>query len=282
MRLDSYLATHWPEYSRSQWQKYIQAGYIQVNDTPEISPKTQLGEDDVVRPKLPPSPDFAGRTLPVLYEDEYVIVINKPSGTLTHAKGPVVEEFTVADFFRTRLREKDETNRPGIVHRLDRETSGILIGAKDKSTKGLLQKQFQDRRAKKTYLALIDGKPAHGSARIELPIERNPKAPASFRVGANGKSASTQYRVLSTGTRYSLVELRPETGRTHQLRVHMAYLGTPIVGDTLYGGSKSPIDRLCLHAQSLEITTPPSTRRTFTAEPPADFASLSRSPDTRG
>lgn len=271
MRLDAYLAQYWPEYSRSQWQKYVAAGYVKINGVIVTVSKTSLGEDDEVTVHVPDAPVFNDKTLPIVYEDDHVIVINKPSGILTHAKGPVTEEFTVADFVRPRLTEPDETNRPGIVHRLDRETSGVIICTKDKTTKSLIQKQFQDRRAKKTYLAVVQGRPKNDSARLELPIERNPKAPASFRVGPNGKTATTTYQVLASTGDYSLVELKPETGRTHQLRVHMAYIGTPIVGDTLYGGGKSPINRLCLHAKGLEITIPPSDRRTFSVEPPDDF-----------
>jgi 23S rRNA pseudouridine1911/1915/1917 synthase len=172
------------------------------------------------------------------------------------------------------MKEKDTTNRPGIVHRLDRDTSGILICAKDGETKGKLQKQFQDRKAHKTYLAVVQGTPKKTAATLDLPIERNPKKPSTHRVGVNGKAAVTRYEVVASDGKHSVVRLHPETGRTHQLRVHMAYIGTPIVGDRLYGSEKSPIDRLCLHAESLEITIPVSRRETFTAEPPADFKAL--------
>jgi 23S rRNA pseudouridine1911/1915/1917 synthase len=274
MRLDQYVAQFWPEYSRSVWQKHIANGYVRVNGDVQLSPKFQLGEDDEVTVDIPAAPDYSSETLPVLYEDEHVIVINKPAGVLTHSKGEVNEEFTVADFARARMSEPDETNRPGIVHRLDRDTSGVIICAKDRATKGALQKQFQDRKAHKTYLAVVKGTVKQQAATIDLPIERNPKKPAMHRVGPNGKHAITRYEVIATDGRMSVVRLHPETGRTHQLRVHMAYLGAPIVGDRLYGSEKSPINRLCLHAESLEITIPTSRRETFTAEPPADFTEL--------
>lgn len=274
MRLDAYLAQYWPEYSRSQWQKYITAGYVQVNGSVETSAKRTLGEDDEVTTHVPDQPDFSDDMLPIIFENDDVIVINKPPNVLTHVKGAVSEEFTVADFVRRHMTEPDETNRPGIVHRLDRGTSGIIIAAKNSVAKRHLQKQFQDRKAKKEYIAVVAGRPKHEKARIELPIERNPKAPASFRVGAGGKSAVTDYEVVAANDKYSVISLRPVTGRTHQLRVHLHELGTPIVGDTLYGGAKSPIDRMCLHAKSLEITLPGGDRRTFTAEPPADFTDL--------
>lgn len=274
MRLDQYMAQYWPEYSRSTWQKYIEMGLVNVNGKPQTSIRQQLGEDDEVQVATLPVVDSANKTLPVVYEDEYVLVINKPSGVLTHAKGEVAEEFTVADFVKAKMKVPEQTNRPGIVHRLDRATSGVLIAAKDAQTKHLLQKQFQDRKAKKVYIALVKGRPKLDNAVLRLPIARNPKEPSSFRVDPNGKPAETSYRVLATNRKYSVLELKPLTGRTHQLRVHLAYIGTPILGDTVYGGSKSPIGRLCLHAQELEITIPPSLRKTFTASPPSDLQEL--------
>lgn len=271
MRLDQYVAQFWPEYSRSVWQKYILAGYVKVNGEVVTVSKVTLGEDDEVTVEIAADPDFSKHTLPVVYEDEHVVVINKPHGVLTHAKGEIVDEFSVADFMRPKMTEPDETNRPGIVHRLDRDTSGIIICAKDKETKTLLQKQFQDRKAHKTYLAIVRGVPKELSATLDLPIERNPKKPSTHRVGVNGKQASTHYEVIGSNKTHSVIRLTPRTGRTHQLRVHMAYIGVPIVGDRLYGSPKSPIDRLCLHAESLEITIPTSHRETFTAKPPEDF-----------
>ena len=246
MRLDQYVAQFWPEYSRSVWQKYIAAGYVKVNGEVQLSAKYKLDEDDEVTVEIPAEPDFSEHELPVIYEDDHVVVVNKPTGVLTHAKGEVVDEFTVADFVKARMTEPEDSNRPGIVHRLDRDTSGILIAAKDAETKGKLQKQFQDRKAHKTYLAVVKGTPKEHTATLDLPIERNPKKPSTHRIGVNGKSAITRYDVVASDGKYSVVRLKPETGRTHQLRVHMAYIGTPIVGDKLYGSEKSPINRLCL------------------------------------
>lgn len=274
MRLDQYVAQFWPEYSRSVWQKYILAGYVRVNDVIITSTKHELGEDDEVTVHIPEEPDYSASELPIIYEDEHVLVLNKPAGVLTHAKGELSEEFTVADFVRSKMTERDTTNRPGIVHRLDRDTSGIIICSKDNETKGQLQKQFQDRKAHKTYLAIVRGVPKKSSATLDLPIERNPKKPSTHRVGVNGRHAITRYEVLASNGTMSVVRLHPETGRTHQIRVHMAYIGTPIVGDRLYGSEKSPINRLCLHAEALEITIPTSRRETFVAEPPADFKKL--------
>ncbi|MFS8118942.1 MAG: pseudouridine synthase, partial [Microcoleus sp.] len=158
VRLDTYLAKKFPEYSRSQWRKYCDAGCALVNGLAK-APKTLLKFTDKVTIELPEAVNYDDHTLPIVYEDGDVIVINKPVGTLTHAKGAVSEEFTVADFASFRTTDGLDTNRPGIVHRLDRATSGILIIAKNTEAKRHLQKQFQDRKAKKTYLAIAHNVP---------------------------------------------------------------------------------------------------------------------------
>lgn len=210
--------------------------------------------------------------LPVLYEDNDCVVINKPAGVLTHAQGALSTEATVASFLRDKLQDL-EGARGGIVHRLDRATSGVIICAKNQAALSFMQKQFQQRKTKKTYMAIVKGHLKLKEAVIDMPIERNPKAPATFRVGINGKSATTQYKVIQESKDYSLIEMKPLTGRTHQLRVHMAEQGHPIVGDPLYGNGSFG-DRLFLHALSLEITTPDRERRTFTAPLPKEFTDL--------
>lgn len=273
MRLDVYVAQYWPERSRAQWQKLIREGRVFVNGTPVTQVSCELGEDDEVTIKAPKPPVLAGE-IDVVYEDDDVLVMNKPSGTLSHAKGLTPEEFTVADFVRRHMKDHDDSMRPGIVHRLDRDTSGLIIAAKHEAAKSYLQRQFQDRKAKKAYIAVVSGHPKQDAARISLPIARNPKRPSSFRVDPSGKPAQTDYEVIGSNHHYSVLKLKPFTGRTHQLRVHMAYIGTPIVGDSLYDGGKSPISRLCLHAAELEITLPSRTRQTFTAPLPDDLRGM--------
>lgn len=271
MRLDQYMAHYWPEYSRSTWQKYIKLGYVTINGVVKSDPSYVLGEDDEVKSDIPEKVDYSERTLPVIYEDENVIVINKPAGVLAHSKGAINEEFTVAEFFRGLTTYNLETDRPGIVHRLDRDTSGVMIGAKNPETASLLSRQFQDRRAKKEYVAVLDGVPKELKAHIDLPIGRNPKAPSTFRIDPNGKSAQTYYEVTRYDNKGCLVTLRPTTGRTHQLRVHMAYLGTPIRGDVVYGKAAK---RLYLHAARLEVSIPGSAsnqRKVFEAPIPEEF-----------
>lgn len=270
-RLDLWLAENYPDMSRSTWQKHIKAGRVSVNRTVITSPKTDVSVADNVAIHLPDEPDYSADELPIIYIDENVIVINKPVGVLAHAKGAENDEFTVADFFARYTGAGLDTNRPGIVHRLDRDTSGIMIGARNEEAQALLARQFADRKTKKIYVAILSGTLKQKEATIELPIGRNPSAPSTFRVDAGGRMAITHYKVLAENNGETLVELRPVTGRTHQLRVHMAYLGAPIKGDRVYG---RPSDRLYLHAKSLEITIPKGDRRVFEAPLPDAFKGL--------
>ncbi len=268
VRLDQELAERYPDISRSTWQKYIKSGYIAVNGTVQSSTKFDILKSDDIAVSIPAETDYSESTLPIIYIDDNVVVINKPVGVLSHSKGAINDEFTVADFFRRYTTYNLETNRPGIIHRLDRDTSGIMIGARNSQTAVLLQKQFADRRAKKTYIAVLDGIPKLPKAQLDLPIGRNPSAPSTFRVDVKGKSALTRYEVIDETDKLSLVKLYPRTGRTHQLRVHMRYINTPILGDKVYG---KPADRLYLHAMSLEITIPVGERRIFEAPIPTEF-----------
>lgn len=215
-------------------------------------------------------------TIPILYEDDDCIVMNKPAGVLTHAQGLLHNEATVASFLRAKLAKELVGERAGIVHRLDRATSGVIIGARNALALSLLQKQFAQRKVKKAYIAIVEGQLKQKEAVIDMPIERNPKAPATFRVGLGGKSAQTHYTVIKESNHASLLELKPQTGRTHQLRVHLAQLGHPIIGDAVYGKGRFG-GRMYLHAQSLEITLPAShERRTFTAPLPKEFSQYMR------
>lgn len=269
MRLDLLLSARYPEKSRSTWQKYIKAGYVSVNNTVVRQPKQDVTEADHIAISLPDATDYSHTELPVIFIDDDVIVVNKPAGVLTHSKGEMNDEFTVAEFFRRFTTVGLDTNRPGIVHRLDRDTSGVIIGARTPEAFELLKRQFSDRVAKKTYLAITQGTLNQPVATIDIPIGRNPSAPSTFRVDSKGKPATTHYRVLEAHNDLSLIALKPRTGRTHQLRVHLAHLGVPILGDRVYGKKG---DRLYLHAYELEITTHAGERRTFTAPVPDSFA----------
>ena len=271
-RLDIHLSTTFdPSISRSLWQKYIKAGHVSVNQRVVTAPKFEVDETDEIAVKLPEQ-EQASAELPVLYEDDDVMVVNKPSGLLTHAKGGLSTEPTVAEIIRPKTSFASDTDRPGIVHRLDRDTSGVLIIAKTAEAAAHLQQQFAQRTAKKTYLAVTDGIPKLSAAKIDLPIGRNPSAPSTFRIDPNDKPAQTTYRVLAATDNQALIELKPTTGRTHQLRVHMAYLNTPILGDRVY--SKPNASRLMLHAHKLEITLPSGERKTFEAAVPKEFKDI--------
>lgn len=268
-RLDVFVAAQHPTLSRSFIQKLCQDGRVTVNGKIEKTGYKLRYGDEVIANYNPGDFRVEEIELPLIYEDEDCVVIDKPAGVLTHALGIHGSEASVASFLRSRVTDIDG-ERAGIVHRLDRATSGVIIGAKNQRALSLLQKQFSQRKVKKTYVAVVEGHLDPREAVIDMPIERNPKAPATFRVGPNGKAARTAYEVLEDGETYSLVELRPETGRTHQLRVHLAKVGHTIVGDPLYGKGKYG-DRLFLHALSLEITLPSGERKTFTAPLPATF-----------
>jgi 23S rRNA pseudouridine1911/1915/1917 synthase len=270
-RLDLFLSEKYPDVSRSTWQKYIKAGFITVDDNVITSPKQEINTAAKVIIATPEAQDHSTHTLPIVFLDDNVIVVNKPIGVLTHSKGALNDEFTIADFFRRYTTFGLDTNRPGIVHRLDRDTSGVIIGARNPETASLLQKQFSERRVKKTYLAILDGRVKEKEAIIDLPIGRHPTAPSTFRVDSKGKSALTRYKVLEEQQGKCFVELMPLTGRTHQLRVHMQYLQAPIYGDRIYG---SDADRLYLHAWQLEVTIPNSERKVFTAPIPPEFTKL--------
>ncbi|HMS50369.1 MAG TPA: RluA family pseudouridine synthase [Candidatus Saccharibacteria bacterium] len=271
-RLDRTLVTAFPQYSRSVLEKIIATDLVTVNGmVARSSYKTRFGDVIVVDLHMlrQPVPDIS---LTVLYEDADIIVIDKPSGVLTHAKGTLHNEATVATFIKSRLNDSSDwraTNRAGIVHRLDRATSGLIVCAKNQITQTFLQKQFADRKIKKLYIAAIAGTLEAPEGMIDIPIERNPKKPSTFRAGPNGKSAQTHFKTVDVQEKCSLVELRPITGRTHQLRVHLQYLGHPIIGDTVYGGA--PYGRLCLHAASIELTLPSKERKVFTSNLPREI-----------
>jgi len=269
-RLDVFLGTHLTRLSRAFIQKLCETGKV-TKDNKELRAGYKVREGEVIdvaydEAELDVIPTI---DLPILYEDDDCVVINKPAGILTHAQGHLSNEATVATFLRDKLQDL-EGARGGIVHRLDRATSGVIICAKNQAALSFLQKQFAQRKAKKTYMAIVEGLPDPAEAVVDMPIERNPKAPATFRVGVNGKPSVTHYKVVKNTPKYSLLELKPTTGRTHQLRVHLAEQGHAIIGDPLYGSGAFG-DRLYLHALSLEITTPDRERRTFTAPLPDEF-----------
>ncbi len=264
-RLDLLLVEKYPDYNRSTLQSFIEKGFVKADG--KIIKKANLKFEKTVELSLEIPEEFKKRTIerpPVIFEDENVLVLDKPAGLLSMAKGEFCPEPTLEDFGL-------------LVHRLDRDTSGVVILAKNPETQTYLRKQFQDRKTHKTYVAVVEGSPKLDEALIDLPIARNLNRPTTFKVDPNGKEAKTLYKVLRRNEKYSLLELKPVTGRTHQLRVHLKYLGTPILGDRVYGSAKPDSKiRLYLHAKSLEITIPDGDRRVFESKIPEEFENVFR------
>ena len=256
VRLDILMKEIYKSYNRSSLQKFIESGFVRVDGEMVLKPNAKFSRGVKIDLKVPEIVKNTDLVPEVVYEDENVLVVNKPAGLLSEFKGEYCPEATLADYGL-------------IVHRLDRDTSGVIILAKNEETQSMLRRQFQERKTHKTYFAVVLGRLKLDEARIDLPMMRDLKRPTTFRVDSNGKPAETFYRVLKTDGAHSLLELRPTTGRTHQLRVHMKYLGHPILGDPVYGEEKA--DRLYLHAGRLEITLPGGVRKVFEVPMPESF-----------
>jgi 23S rRNA pseudouridine1911/1915/1917 synthase len=284
-RLDQFLRSELPEHSRAFLQKLIEQGHIVVNGgTAKASYKVRL--DDKVRIEIPPPRLLA--TLPeeivldVLFEDTDLIVVNKPAGLVVHPAAGNYEHTLVNALLhhcRGELAGIGGVERPGIVHRLDKGTSGCIVVAKtDLAHKGLVA-QFKSREVKKIYHAVCWGKFARPSGRIETIIGRSERDRKKMSVNASrGRPAMTDYRVLKQLAEFALVELHIHTGRTHQIRVHMAHLGHPVVGDATYGRARQTnisVARPLLHAYKLGFTHPRSQKLLeFTAPVPDDMVNL--------
>ena len=259
IRLDTMMVGIYKSYNRSTLQKFIKNGFVKVDGEKVIKPNALFEEGVKIDLEIPDEMKNADVKPEVSYEDENVLVLDKPAGLLSMAKGGYCPEKTLEDFGL-------------LVHRLDRDTSGVVILAKDPKTQTFLRRQFQDRKAHKTYYAVLTGVPKLTEARLNLPIMRDLKHPTTFRVDPRGKQSETFYKVLKSDGKHALVELKPTSGRTHQLRVHMKYLEHPIIGDPIYGTEEA--DRLYLHAGALEITLPGGKRQTFEAKMPESFENV--------
>lgn len=272
-RLDTYVTEQLQPISRAHAAKLIASGEVLVNGERAFKASHKLKSSDQVTILRDPAQAGYDQSvkLAVFYEDKDCVVLDKPAGVLTHSKGAFNPEATVATWLQQRAPAMTG-ERAGIVHRLDRATSGVMICAKTPEALSWLQKQFAQRRTKKTYVAVVRGRLKTHEAIIDMPIERNPKRPQTFRAGSNGKPAQTTYKVMQSNDIYTMVELKPYTGRTHQLRVHLKELGHPIVGDKLYNGE--PAGRLYLHARELELTLPNRCRQDFASPLPPEFMEL--------
>lgn len=274
-RLDAFLHERLPEFSRSRLQSWIKDGHVLLNDQASRASYILRGAEIVaVTPADLPPLRAEAEDLPVnvLYQDADVIVVDKPAGMVVHAgaghaSGTLVN--ALLHHFGTLSTVSGDDLRPGIVHRLDRETSGVLAVARTDKAHQALAAQFHDRKVEKVYLALVHGHLKPTAGRITSPIARDPVRRTRMTTKlASGRSALTDYRVLETLETLSLLEVRIGTGRTHQIRVHLASIGHPVFGDRLYGAPAQPsLDRFFLHAHRLSFTSP-STGERITVESP--------------
>ncbi|MGE0268983.1 MAG: RluA family pseudouridine synthase [Candidatus Omnitrophota bacterium] len=266
LRLDVYLTQQLTQVpSRTFIKKLIGLGNVKVNDR-NVKVHHLICQGDQISIDIPESvvesQSIEPQDIPinVFYEDQYLMVINKPHGMLVHpAQGHYQDTLVNALLFHVKQLSdfNDDQSRPGIIHRLDKETSGLMLIAKDNITHTKLSKQFQKRTIKKQYVALVEGTVEFDEGVIDVPIAPHPKFKdkQTVRFDDSAKEAKTFYKTLNRFEKSTLVALFPHTGRTHQLRVHMKYLGHPILGDEKYG-KKSSFHRLALHAKSIGFNHP--------------------------
>ena len=279
-RLDQYLHDRLPEYSRSRLQEWISAGRVHVDGVPAkrsylLRGSEKIQVDPAELPPLRATPEDI--PVEVLYEDPAVIAINKPAGMVVHA-GAGNHTGTLVNALLHRFSKLSDVGgelRPGIVHRLDRFTSGVILVARDDAAHRNLAAQFAGRQVEKIYLALVHGQVKQDHGRITTPILRDPahRIRMTTRL-ARGRTALTEFQVLHRYDKFTLIEVRIGTGRTHQIRVHLASIGHPVVGDKLYGAPASTLGRYFLHAGSIAFTSPANNERVTVRAPlPVDLES---------
>lgn len=280
-RLDRYLAARLASTSRSSVQKLIASGQVTVNGGAERA-RYAVAEGDTIVVHLPEMEPLESVAPPlvILYEDDALLILDKPAGLVVHEAAGHKGETLVSVLRAQRpllATAGMDPRRPGIVHRLDKDTSGVLAVAKSLASLTALQRQFRRREVTKQYLALVYGSPAPSRAAIEAPIQRDEANRARMAVSPEGRYARTEYEVLERFKDVSLVSVNLMTGRTHQIRVHMATIGYPVVGDRTYGRRREAlaVPRQMLHAQRLTLTHPLSGERmSFEAPVPADIQAV--------
>ena len=284
-RLDKFLVRQMPDFSRSRLQDLIKNGQVLVNDKAITKTGFDLEAGDQVQVTLPPtqSVGLVAENIPlnIVFESDDLVVIDKPAGMVVHpaaghSQGTLVNAVLGHD---PELEGIGGELRPGIVHRLDKNTSGLILVAKNDRTLEILQDQFRLRQVRKVYIALSDGQPQTPTGRIEAAIGRDTTMRKQMAIvpNAKGRPAASEYRVLESFPEHTLFEVHPETGRTHQIRLHLALINCPIVGDTVYGRRKPslPIKRHFLHAARLTIQLPGEPEpRTFESPLPPDLSEV--------
>jgi 23S rRNA pseudouridine1911/1915/1917 synthase len=281
-RLDKFLVASLPEFSRARLQGLIENGHVLINAVPakKSGQSIENGAEIEVHVPAPVPSSLVGEDIPldIIFENDDLIVVNKPAGMVVHPaaghdSGTLVHAVLGYD---PDLEGIGGEERPGLVHRLDKETSGLIVLAKNERAHRWLQDQFRLRKVEKTYIALVDGKPPTPTGRVEAAIGRDQSHRKKMAIvsAAKGREAVSEYKTLETFKNHTLLEFHPQTGRTHQIRLHSLFLGCPIVGDSVYGKRKFTvdIDRHFLHAFRLKITLPGETQpRTFEAALPEEL-----------
>ena len=284
-RLDKFLVGQLQEFSRSRIQGLIEGGCVDVNSQPAKKAGQTLENGSTVTVRIPPPAPTAlvaeDIPLDVVFENDDLLVVNKPAGMVVHpaaghSSGTLVNAALGHD---PEIEGIGGEERPGVVHRLDKDTSGLILLAKNERAHRWLQDQFRLRKVEKTYLALVDGKPPSPAGRVEAYIGRDPKQRKQMAIVSEkkGREAISEYKTLETFNKHTLLEFHPLTGRTHQIRLHCAFLGCPIVGDAVYGRRTSlvKITRHFLHAAKLKIILPnEQLPRTFEAELPEELVGV--------
>lgn len=277
-RLDKYVSERHPELSRSHVQKLIAEGFITVNGQ-AAKPGHRLNIGDRLKVVIPPTPPsrLVAEAMPlnILYEDDDLLAVDKPAGLAVHP-APGHPSHTLVNAILAHfphLADISDSLRPGVVHRLDKDTSGVMLVAKNSLAQNNLAQQFKSHSVSKAYLVLVKGHLTPASGIIEADIGRDPRNRKRMAVVAKGREARTEYSVIKYIGGYTLLEVRPQTGRTHQIRVHLAAIGFPVVGDKVYGVKSPFLDRQFMHACRLGFKLPSTGEYIeFKSELPPDLA----------
>jgi 23S rRNA pseudouridine1911/1915/1917 synthase len=281
-RLDKYLVLCLPEFSRTRISGLIADGFVSVNGEAAKKSGQKIEDGDEVEVRVPPvqPSGLVAESIPLdmIFENDDVMIVNKPAGMVVHP-APGHDQGTLVNAvlgYDSEIEGIGGEERPGIVHRLDKDTSGLIVIAKNERAHRWLTEQFKERQVEKTYLALVDGQPPTPTGRVEAPIGRDLKDRKKMAIVPllKGREAVSEYRTLESFQNHTLLEFHPHTGRTHQIRLHCAFLGCPIVADTIYGHHKPtvPLKRHFLHAFRLKIILPGEKQaRVFEAPLPVEL-----------